>query len=161
MSEPFIVNVGEAPALAHPQAGITVPFEDRAERFGDFGINITMLQPGEPGAMYHSESVQESFLVLGGNPIVILDDRTHALKSWDFVHCPPGTNHVFVGAGAGPSWILMVGARRPDATIHYPRSDAAAAHGASAEESTDDSGKAYAAWSGEFRGTTMPWPPTR
>jgi hypothetical protein len=54
-----------------------------------------------------------------------------------------------------------VGARRPDAMIHYRRNEAAAAHGASAEESTDDSREAYGAWSGEFTETTMPWPPTR
>jgi uncharacterized cupin superfamily protein len=47
-----------------------------------------MLQPGSPSAMYHSESVQESFLVLGGNPTVILNDRTYELKPWDFVHYP-------------------------------------------------------------------------
>ncbi len=109
MSEPFVVNVSEAPAFAHPRAGITVSFEDPKDRF---------------------------------------------------VHCPPGTDHVFVGGGEGPSWILMVGARGPDATIHYPRNDAAAAYGASAERSTDDPGQAYAAWSSEFTETTMPWPPT-
>jgi uncharacterized cupin superfamily protein len=92
---------------------------------------------------------------------VILDDRIHELKPWDFVHCPAGTEHVFVGAGDGPSWISMVGARGQDATIHYPRNEAAAAHGASAEKSTDASGEAYASWSGEFTRGEMPWPPTR
>ena len=66
MTEPFIVNVSEAAAFAHPQAGIGVSFEDPADRFTDFGLNITVLEPGQPGAVYHSESVQESFLVLGG-----------------------------------------------------------------------------------------------
>ena len=160
MTEPFVVNVSEAPAYAHPQAGIAVSFEDPADRFADFGLNITMLQPGQPGAVYHSESVQEGFLVLGGTPQVLLNDEVRDLRPWDFVHCPPGTDHVFVGAGDGPSWILMVGARGPDATIHYPRNEAAAAYGASAEQSTDDPGEAYAAWSSEFTETTMPWPPT-
>jgi uncharacterized cupin superfamily protein len=121
-----------------------VSFEDSVDsgdRFPDFGINIAMLQPGEPSAMYHSESVQESFLVLGGTPQAILDDHVRDLRPWDFVHCPAGTNHVFVGAGEGPSWVLMVGARSPDATIQYP-------------------GQAYSAWSREFTATTMPWPPT-
>ncbi len=161
MAEPFIVNVSESPAVARPRAGISVLFEDRAERFPDFGINIQMLEPGEPNAVYHSESVQEDFLVLGGHPKVILDDRTHDLKPWDFVHCPAGTGHVFVGAGDGPSWILMVGARRPGQTIHYPRNEAAAAHGASAEEPTDDPRQAYSAWGGGFTEATMPWPPAR
>jgi uncharacterized cupin superfamily protein len=65
MSEPFIVNVGDSPAYAHPQAGITAAFEDRADPFPDFGINIRALEPGRPNGMYHSESVQESFLGWG------------------------------------------------------------------------------------------------
>jgi uncharacterized cupin superfamily protein len=127
MSEPFIVNVSESPAYAHPQAGITVDFEDPADRFPDLGINIRVLEPGQPNGIYHSESVQESFLVLGGTPKLILDDDVHQLRPRDFVHCPAGTEHIFVGAGEGLSWILMVGARRPDATITYPRNEAAAA----------------------------------
>ena len=160
MTEPFVVNVSEAPASAHPRAGITEAFENPEDRFPDFGINIQMLQPGEPGGLYHSESVQEDFLVLGGTPRVILNDEARDLRPWDFVHCPPGTDHVFVGGGEGPSWILMVGARGPDATIHYPRNEAAAAYGASAEESTDEPRRAYVAWSEDFSETTMPWPPT-
>jgi uncharacterized cupin superfamily protein len=159
MPEPFIVNVADSPAYAHSRAGTTVGFEDRTDRFPHFGINIQALEPGQPNAIYHSESVQECFLVLGGSPKLILDDVVHDLRPWDFVHCPPGADHVFVGAGDGPSWILMVGARHPDATIHYPRNETAAAHGASAAESTNDSGEAYAVWGGEFTEGTLPWPP--
>ncbi len=54
----------------------------------------------------------------------------------------------------------MVGARGPDATIHHPRNEGAAAYGASAETPTDDSGEVYAAWDGDFAQTMMPWPPT-
>jgi hypothetical protein len=50
MTEPFVVNVSEAPAYAHPQAGIGVSFEDPANRFPDFGLEITMLEAGQPGA---------------------------------------------------------------------------------------------------------------
>jgi uncharacterized cupin superfamily protein len=159
MSEPFIVNVSESPAYAHPQAGITVGFEDPADRFPDFGMDVRVLEPGQPNGMYDSESVQESFLVLGGTPKLILDHQVHQLRPWDFVHCPAGTEHIFVGAGEGLSWILMVGARRPDATITYPRNEVAAAHGASAERTTDKSREAYAAWSREFTEAKLPWPP--
>ena len=159
MAEPLIVNVSDSPAYAHPQAGMTVGFEAPEDRFRDFGINIRVLKPGQPNGMYHSESVQESFLVLGGTPKLILDGEVHQLKPWDFVNCPAGTEHIFVGAGEGPSWILMVGARRPDATITYPHNDVAAAHGASAEKTTDKSREAYAAWSREFSAAKLPWPP--
>jgi uncharacterized cupin superfamily protein len=76
------------------------------------------------------------------------------------VLCPPGTDHVFVGAGKGPSRILMVGARSPEATIHYPRNETAAEDGASAEKATDNSRAAYAARGREFTEATLPWSPT-
>ena len=28
--------------------------------------------------------------------------RSGALQAWDFVHCPPDTDHIFVGTGDGP-----------------------------------------------------------
>ena len=40
------------------------------------------------------------------------------MRAWDFLHCPAGTEHVFVGAGDGPCAILMIGSRRPD--VPYP-----------------------------------------
>ena len=159
MAEPFIVNVSDSPARAHPQGGISVRFEDRVERFPDFGVNIRVLEPGQPSGMYHAESVQESFLVLGGTPQVILNDEVQDLRPWDFVHCPAGTEHVFIGAGEGPSWILMVGARRPGASIRYSPNDRAAARGASVDRATEDPREAYAAWSSEFTPARLPWPP--
>jgi uncharacterized cupin superfamily protein len=159
MSEPFVVNVADARALRFEGSGTFVTFEDPDDRFPDLGIGIHMLHPGEPNAMYHAESNQEDFLVLAGECRVILDGEERPLRPWDFVHCPPGTEHVFVGAGSGPCWILMVGARKPNATIHYPVNEKAAAHGASASESTDDSKKAYAAWTSEFKETKLPLPP--
>src|SRR5215213_9519701 len=84
----FSVNVADAPALRHQVGGTFVPFESREERFSDFGINIHVLQPGEPNAKYHAESVQEDFLVLAGECIGIIDGAEHRFRAWDFVHCP-------------------------------------------------------------------------
>jgi uncharacterized cupin superfamily protein len=156
---PFVVNVADAPATARKGAGSYVSFEREGERFPDFGINVHVLSPGEPNAKYHRESVQEDFLVLGGQCLVILDGERHELKAWDFVHCPAGTEHIFVGAGDGPCWILMVGTRSPDRTLHYPVNEEAARYGASASEPTDSPREAYADWSGERTPTTLPWPP--
>jgi uncharacterized cupin superfamily protein len=155
----FIVNVADAPAERHAVAGTYVPFESKDNRFEDFGINIHVLQPGQPNSKYHSESVQEDFLVLSGECLAIIEDEEHRLKAWDFVHCPPGTNHVFVGAGEGPCAILMVGARRPGATAHYPVSELAARYGASAARSTSEGREAYADWSHDVEETRLMWPP--
>lgn len=159
MSEPFVVNVADAPALSVPGSGTFAAFEDPADRFPDFGINIHVLQPGEPNAKYHAENVQEDFLVLGGRCRVILNSEERQLGQWDFLHCPAGTEHVFVGAGDGPCWILMVGARGPEVRSHYPANETAARYGASAPESTNDSKAAYADWPNEPEPARLPWPP--
>ena len=120
MREPFIVNVADAPAYRHPAAGAVVMFEQLNQPFPEVGINIRILQAGQSNAYHHSENQQEDFLVLGGRCTLILDGTEHELHAWDFVHCPAGTRHAFVGAGDGPCWILMIGARRPDEQIEYP-----------------------------------------
>jgi hypothetical protein len=61
----------------------------------------------------------------------------------DFVHCPPGTEHVFVGAGDGPCVIFMTGRRTADKEIVYPRSDLARRFGAGAEAETRSPSHAY------------------
>ena len=45
--------------------------------------------------------------------LLLVEGEERRLRQWDFVHCPPWTEHVFVGAGEGPCVILMVGARDP------------------------------------------------
>lgn len=159
MSEPFVINVADARAVRYEGSGTYVLFEDPDDRFPDLGINIHMVSPGEPTAKYHSESVQEDFLVLAGECTAIVNGEERILSQWDFLHCPAGTEHIFVGAGTGPCWIPMVGARKPDKKIHYPVNEKAAKHGASAAEPTDDPRAAYADWSDEFEETKLPWPP--
>jgi uncharacterized cupin superfamily protein len=159
MSEAFVVNVAEAQALSRPQGGTFARFEDPRDRFPDLGINIHVLEPGQPNAKYHSETVQEDFLVLAGECTLILSGEERRLGQWDFVHCPAGTEHVFVGAGSGPCWILMVGARKPDRTVDYPVDETAARYGASVTEPTDDPRVAYSDWSKDVEETKLPWPP--
>jgi uncharacterized cupin superfamily protein len=159
MSGPFVINVADAPATRFAGSGTYVAFEDPNDRFPDFGINIHMLDPGKPNAMYHAEDNQEDFLVLAGECRAIVNGEERTLHQWDLLHCPAGTEHVLVGAGSGPCWILMVGARNQDASTHYPVNEKAAAHGASVTEPTTDSRRAYAAWPSESETTTLPWPP--
>jgi uncharacterized cupin superfamily protein len=158
----FIVNVADAQAYTTESAGTYIPFEPERHKFQDFGINIHILKPGEPNAKYHSEGVQEDFLVLSGEAMAIIDDEERPLKAWDFVHCPAGVPHVFIGAGDGPSAILMVGARRDgrdDIDLMYPVNELAARYGASSPESTPDPEKAYSDWARERTPTRLDWPP--
>src|ERR1700754_1886926 len=128
MSRSFIRNVADASAFAHPLAGTPIDFDSRDAPFRDTGINIQILEPGQPSCKYHSESVQEDFLVLGAECLVILEGESRPLRQWDFVHCEPGAAHVFVGAGEGPCWILQIGARREGSTLDYPVNELAAAY---------------------------------
>lgn len=100
-------------------------FEGREASFPQFGINVSVLEPGKPNCLYHSEAAQEAFLVLSGECKLLVEGEERALKAWDFFHCPPGVEHVFVGAGDGPCVVLMVGARSKDERLLYPVSELA------------------------------------
>jgi uncharacterized cupin superfamily protein len=93
--------------------------------------------------------------VLVGECIAIVEEQERRLKAWDFVHCPRGTRHIFVGAGDGPCAILMVGARRPG--LLYPVSEIAARYGASVQQPTTTSREAYAG-DPPFTDARFPWP---
>jgi uncharacterized cupin superfamily protein len=138
-----IVNATEATWRAAPGWGRFCRFEPDGTRFRDYGINIHVLEPGEVSTMYHGEDAQEDFLVLAGECLVLVEREERRLRAWDFVHCPPGTEHIFVGAGDGPCVILMVGARAEDWNVVYPVSELAARYGASADEETSDPRRAY------------------
>jgi uncharacterized cupin superfamily protein len=158
-SKPFIVNVADAESRAYPGAGEYVRFETDDARFEEYGINIHVLQPGEPNAKYHAENAQEDFLVLSGECLVILDGVERPLRAWDFVHCPPGTAHVLVGAGDGPCAILMVGTRKgEDDEVTYPVNQLAAKYGASVPTETNSPKEAYADWSADFTEGKLDWP---
>jgi uncharacterized cupin superfamily protein len=115
-------------------------------RFEQLGINPFVLGPGEPMSLYHWEADQEGFLVVSGEAVLIIEGEERQLRAWDFVHCPPHTAHVIVGAGNGPCVVIGIGAREradgPD-WIGFPADDAAKRHGASVEEDTTNPNVAY------------------
>ena len=155
----FVLNLADALAVRNEEKGGAVyPLESREQPFGDVGVNVHVLWPGEPNALYHAESGQEGFLVLHGECTLVVEEEERALQQWDYFHCPPNTRHVFVGAGDGPCAILMIGLRPKDETLHYPVSDTAARYEASVAKETNDPDEAYADWPGEYRPMRLPWP---
>lgn len=142
----FVVNARDAAWWRHRGVfGYGCPFGSRSvDLFPELGITLRVLQPGEPNCRYHAELTQEDFLVLSGECLVLIEGEERPLEAWDFVHCPGGTEHVFVGAGEGPCVILMVGARRPDGEVVYPVSELALKHGAGVETEAHDPRDAYA-----------------
>jgi uncharacterized cupin superfamily protein len=165
----FVVNVGEAAWLRNDAFGGRCVFESTprvlAERpeiepqmFDQTGFTLAVLEPGKPSGMYHAESSQEDFLVLAGTCLLVVEEQQRELRAWDFVHCPPGTHHTFVGTGDGPCVIFMTGARREGDTIVYPVSEPARAHGAGVETETDSPAEAYARFTHWRLGRPEAWP---
>jgi uncharacterized cupin superfamily protein len=136
----FAVNVRDAPWVTSETFGAACIFEGDAVPFGQIGYTLCVLQPGQPNGMCD----QEDFLVLSGECLAIIEGSERPLRAWDFVHCPPGTEHIFVGAGDGPCVIFMAGARAHRGETVYVRDEAALRHGAGVETETPLSREAYA-----------------
>jgi uncharacterized cupin superfamily protein len=149
----FVLNARAARWRHREGRGKSLPFtgwtgDEEQGLFPQLGATLFVLGPGEPIGMYHWEADQEGFLVLSGEALLILEGQERPLRQWDFVHCPPGTRHMIVGAGNGPSVIFAVGAREhadePCNGGAYTVDEAALRHGAGVEEETSDADRAYA-----------------
>ncbi len=143
----FVINARETQWWERKGRGLLCEFEgagfEGAADFLQLGINLTVLGPGEPMAMYHRETDQEDFLVLSGECVLLIEGEERTLVRWDFIHCPAWTEHTIVGAGEDPCVILAVGSRGADG-IRFPVDEAAQKHGASSDHDTTDGSEAYA-----------------
>ena len=147
----FVLNARETQWWERKGRGVLCEFEgagfEGATDFEQLGVNLTVLGPGEPMAMYHRENDQEDFLVLAGEALAIVEGEERLLRRWDFVHCPRRDDHVIIGAGDGPCVILAVGARDRSTGADwgaYTVDEAAQRHGAGVERETTDAREAYA-----------------
>jgi uncharacterized cupin superfamily protein len=148
----FVMNARDARWFDRPGRGNSLPLtgcdEYEAETFFPMlGMSIQVVGAGEPNATYHWETEQEDFLVLSGEGLLIVEGQERPVKQWDFVHCPPGTRHVFVGAGDTPCVILAASSRRfqkDGPWGSYCVDETAARYNASSPEETQDTGVAYA-----------------
>jgi len=131
------------------------------QTFPAAGFTLLVVSPGQPATLYHAETnQQEDFLILMGECILLIEGEERPLRAWDFVHCPAGTAHTFVGAGDGPCVILGAGNRTEDSITVRPRSDLALRHGAGVEEETTSfPHAAYGDWRLESpeRWNELPW----
>jgi uncharacterized cupin superfamily protein len=147
----FVLNARDARWIRRPGRGQNLPFtgwtELEAETyFPQLGVSLAVLGPGEPIGNYHWEADQEAFLVLSGEALLLVEGQERPLRQWDFVHCPPETRHMIVGAGDGPCTILGIGAREHQTGDWgaYTVDEVALRHGAGVEEETSDTEVAYA-----------------
>jgi uncharacterized cupin superfamily protein len=134
----FVVNAGDAAWTNNDRHGGVCIFESdwvvlqgrpdlTAYEKPAAGFVIRVVSPGQPSTGFHAESDEEDFLVIAGECILIIEDEERHLRTWDFVHCPPGTAHAFVGAGEGPCIIVCAGNRNRDDTFWAEARDSEAA----------------------------------
>jgi uncharacterized cupin superfamily protein len=146
----FVLNMRDAPwRHADGRGAISVIADDfeGAPHLDQLGVNPFVLAPGEPMARYHWEADQEGFLVLSGEALLIIEGEERPLRAWDFVHCPPNTKHVIIGAGSGPCLVIAIGARERSTepgSLGFTADEVAKRHGASVDEDTTDGDVAYA-----------------
>jgi uncharacterized cupin superfamily protein len=154
----FILNARDAQWFEGDYGAYT-RFGEGEVRFEQLGINIGVLQPGQAACMYHREGDQEDFLVLSGECLLLVEGEERHLKAWDFFHCPPWTEHVFVGAGNGTCAVLAVGGRS-NREVVYPESELAQRRGAGVPKETNSPQEAYANMSPDtaiaYRGEFLP-----
>jgi mannose-6-phosphate isomerase-like protein (cupin superfamily) len=147
----FVMNARDARWFRRPGRGDSLPLtgcdEYEAETFFPMlGMSIQVIAPGEPNGTYHWETEQEDFLVLSGEALLIVEGQERPLKQWDFVHCPPETQHVFVGAGDSPCVILAASSRqfqKDGPWGFYTVDETARRYNASPPEDTQDADLAY------------------
>jgi len=142
----YVVNARDVPWSGAEGRGAYSDLEGEPE-FEQYGVHLVTLAPGEAMAMYHWEADQEDFLVLAGEAVLVIEGEERPLRRWDFVHCPPETSHVILGAGDSQCLVLTMGARDrsvgPDWGA-YPVDATAAKHRASVDEATTEPQEAYA-----------------
>jgi uncharacterized cupin superfamily protein len=144
----FVVNARDSRWKEEGPLGRYCSFEGK-RRFPHFGINISVLEPGERMGMYHREQGQEAFLVLAGECTLIVEGTERQLVAWDFFYCAPETEHIIVAGGGQSAIVLAVGARGRGVGggVVYTVCKAAARHGASVVRETTEPAVAYAkAW---------------
>jgi uncharacterized cupin superfamily protein len=153
----FILNLAEIGWETVEGGGTWCAFESPSAPSRVLGIGVHVLEPGEAPGYYHAESGQEGFLVLSGECVAIVEGEERRMGPWDYLHCPPGTAHITVGAGDRPCAILMVGIRSDHRSIRYLVEPTAARYGKSVPEETASPAVAYAERP-PIREVPSPWP---
>jgi uncharacterized cupin superfamily protein len=140
----FVLNARDA--RWHDRPGRrSISFTGRTEWEADtffpmLGVQLAVLEPGEPNSQYHWETETEAFLVISGEALLVVEGQERPLRQWDFVYCPPKTGHVLVGAGDGPCVLLAMSSRENQQFGpygEYPQNEVAAKYRASAKDSED------------------------
>jgi uncharacterized cupin superfamily protein len=150
----WVLNARDSRWIERDGRGHSVPFTgwtgEEAEGFYRMlGVNLAVLAPGDPLAIYHRETDQEGFLVVAGEALLVIEGEERPLKQWDYVHCPVNCSHVIIGAGDGDCVIVAASSRVNMGGPNwgaYTVDPVAQRLGAGVDEETTDAGVAYSRW---------------
>src|SRR4029450_2001529 len=81
----FILNAADMAWMRDDKGGEWMDFGAPESEFEQYGIGIHVLHPGQVNGLYHSESVQEDFLVLSGECLLLVEEDARRLTASDFV----------------------------------------------------------------------------
>src|SRR6476659_5052126 len=68
----FVVNVGETGWAVHDAFGSGCTFEGRDAQFKQLGINVNVVEPGQPLCLYHCPAGTEHVIVGSGDGLAIV-----------------------------------------------------------------------------------------
>lgn len=109
MSEPFVVRASEARKPVYNIFGDLVSIKVSG---ADTGGKYTVMEgvtPPKGGPPLHSHnSDHESFLVLEGRFLFVLNDEEVVAEAGDTVHIPPGVVHQYQNIGDTPGRLSLV-----------------------------------------------------
>jgi uncharacterized cupin superfamily protein len=150
----FVINARDARWMHNDMRSVCKFGGEGPAHFDHLGIGLYWIEPGRPMTLYHREAGQEDLLVLRGEAILVIEGEERTVRPWDFIHCPPGTAHTIIAAGAEPAVILAVGARIQRGSARYPFEPAAVRHGAGVPDEETSAMDHYATF-----GPPQPGPP--
>lgn len=138
-SPPFSLPALEIPPRARP-SHYPEPFASRmqgrikrqlGDHFGlrNFGVNLTMLQPGACSALYHRHTLQDEFIfILEGEVVLLADGHEQVLTPGMCAgFAAGGVAHQLQNRSAARATYLEIGDRTAGDCASYPDDDLVAA----------------------------------
>ena len=76
----FVLNMADCAWTRDDKGGEWATYGEPEGEFQQYGIGIHVLHPGQVNGLYHSESVQEDFLVLSGECLLLIEEQERRLR---------------------------------------------------------------------------------
>ncbi len=108
MTEPLILRPEQIETMDRGSGVKTTPLVGKWNAGGNrLTTGVTAFQPGTAIPL-HSHNVEETVMVLEGEPTVVIGDARHDLKAGDVTWVPADIPHYFLNRGSGLMRIYWV-----------------------------------------------------